>query len=57
MADEKPDILIWPYRRFREFLNSGDWSALPSAIQKALLRLWRAEQDVERVHRKRTRKE
>lgn len=54
MDDQKRNILKWPLRRFRQFADMGDWRGLPSAMQKALVRLWRAEQDVERVRRKRT---
>jgi hypothetical protein len=43
------NILQWPYRRFRDFLGGGDWRALPAAIQKAMVRLWRAEQDEKRA--------
>ena len=48
------NILKWPFRLFRQF---GDWRSLPSSMQAALVRLWRAEQDLERVGSKRTRKE
>jgi hypothetical protein len=47
MDDQKPNILKWPLRRFRQFADMGDWRGLPSAMQRALVRLWRAEQDVE----------
>ena len=57
MVEHKPDILNWPFRRFRQFVGSANWRDLPSAMQRALVRLWRAEQDVERVRRKRTSKE
>ena len=54
MVEHKADILNWPFRRFRQFVDSGDWRDLPSEMQRALFRLWRAEQDAERVRRKRT---
>lgn len=41
--------LQWPNRRFRDFLGGGDWRALPAAIQKAMVRLWRGEQDEKRA--------
>ena len=55
--EHKPDILNWPFRRFRQFAAKGGWRDLPAAMQRALVRLWRVEQDVERVRRKRTSKE
>ncbi len=43
------NILQWPYRRFRDFIGGREWRALPAAIQKAMVRLWRAEQDEKRA--------
>lgn len=43
------NILQWPYRRFRDFIRGSDWRRLPAAIQKAMVRLWRAEQDKKRA--------
>jgi hypothetical protein len=54
MGDQRENILKWPFRLFRQF---GDWRSLPSSMQAALVRLWRAEQDLERIGSKRTRKE
>jgi len=57
VVEHEPDILNWPFRRFREFAANGGWRDLPATMQRALVRLWRVEQDVERVRRKRTSKE
>jgi hypothetical protein len=45
---DKPDILKWPFKRFSQFVRSGEWRELPATIQQAMVQLWRAEQDAHR---------